>query len=226
MKQKIDGIKNPILADEKALGNPLDTSEEAARRALVDGWNQESQRRQQEAQRAAEEAARKASRRRRSTTCHRLAAAGEDEASDAVLEETIVAAPVVVHAPVSKPTGSVGRKYYKCKVTSLKALVAAVAAGTVSILALTANQSLLNDQADSCKEAFSYPRLCVGHDDEHFVPVVAMAESNLQMRIQAARGYYDGKGQPPLLEQLCMIHGITQGSSRPSSESRSSMPRI
>ena len=37
-----------------------------------------------------------------------------------------------------------------------------------------------------------------------------MAESNLQMRIQDARGYYDGKGQPPLLEQLCIIHGITQ----------------
>jgi putative transcriptional regulator len=37
-----------------------------------------------------------------------------------------------------------------------------------------------------------------------------MAESNLQMRIDAARNHYEGQGRPPLLEQLCQVHGLTQ----------------
>ena len=37
-----------------------------------------------------------------------------------------------------------------------------------------------------------------------------MSESNVQMRINAARNHYTGLGQPPLLEQICKVHSITQ----------------
>lgn len=37
-----------------------------------------------------------------------------------------------------------------------------------------------------------------------------MSESNLQLCIQKARYEYEGHGQPPLIEQLCLIHGVTQ----------------
>ena len=156
VKSKIDSIKNPVLADEKALGNPLD-AEKKRLGVLLTGWNQEVERRRQVAQREAEEAARKQAEEDALQRAIELAAAGEDEAADAVLSEPVVAAPVVVQAQVSKPTGSVGRKYYKAKVNNLKALVEAVAVGKVSILALTANQSWLNDEADHMKEAFAIP---------------------------------------------------------------------
>jgi hypothetical protein len=156
IKQKCDAIKNPILADEKAANAPLD-KEKKRLGVLVGGWNQEVQRKAQEAQRKADEDALKQAEEDALQRAIELAAAGEDEAAEAVLEEPIVAAPVVVQALVSRPTGSVGRKYYKCKVTDFKALVAAVAAGTVPIMALEANQSFLNNQADQFKEGFSFP---------------------------------------------------------------------
>ena len=37
-----------------------------------------------------------------------------------------------------------------------------------------------------------------------------MSESNLQLRINAARHHYTGLGQQPLLERICKVHGITQ----------------
>jgi hypothetical protein len=156
IKVKCDAIKNPILADEKVANAPLD-AEKKRLGTLLTAWNQEVQRKAQEAQRKAEEDARKQAEEDALQRAIELAAAGEDEASEAVLDEPIVAAPVVVQVPVSKPTGSVGRKYYKCKVTDFKALVAAVAAGTVPIQALEANQSFLNNQAENFRDAFSYP---------------------------------------------------------------------
>ena len=156
IKSKCDAIKNPILADEKVANKPLD-DEKKRLGTLVGAWNEEVRRKALEAQRKAEEEARKQAEEEALQRAIELAAAGEDEASDAVLAEPIVAAPVVVAAPVSRPTGSVGRKYYKCKVTNFKALVAAVAAGTVPIQALEANQSFLNNQADQFKEAFAFP---------------------------------------------------------------------
>jgi hypothetical protein len=156
IKTKCDAVKNPILADEKIANKPLD-DEKKRLGVLVGKWNQEVERKRQEAQRIADEEALKQAQEDALQRAIELAASGEDEASEAALNEPIVAAPVVIAAPVSRPTGSVGRKYYKCKVNDFKALVAAVAAGTVPLLALDPNQSFLNDQADTFKEAFSYP---------------------------------------------------------------------
>ena len=156
IKQKCDAIKNPILADEKAANLPLET-EKKRLGVLVGQWNQELLRRKQEAQRKAEEEARRQAEEDAIQRALELAAAGEDEAANAVLEEPVVAAPVVVHAPVAKPIGSVGRTYYKCKVTDFRALVKAVAEGKVSIAALEPNQSWLNDEADHQREAFAVP---------------------------------------------------------------------
>lgn len=156
IKVKCDAIKNPILADEKAENKPLDDERERLG-VLLTAWNQEVQRKAQEAQRKAEEEARKVAEEEALQRAIELAAAGEDDAAEAVLEEPIVAAPVVVQAAYAKPTGSVGRKYYKCKVTDFKALVAAVAAGTVPLMALEANTAFLNNQADQFKDAFAFP---------------------------------------------------------------------
>jgi hypothetical protein len=156
VKQKIDGIKAPILADEKALSNPLET-EKARIGVLQAEWDAEVERRDRERQRLAEEAAKKQAEDDVLQRAIDLAASGEEEASEALLSEPVVAAPVVVQSIASRPTGSVKRKYYKCIVTNFKALVEAVAAGKVPILALQANESFLNNQADQFKEGFSFP---------------------------------------------------------------------
>lgn len=158
VKQKIDGIKAPILADEKALGGPLETEQKRIG-VLQTAWDAVVEKQDKERQRLADEAAKKQAEEEALQRAIDLAAAGEDEAADAVLEEPVVAAPVVIQSTYSRPTGAVKRKYYKCKVTDFKALVAAVAAGTVPILALQFNESFLNKQADTFKEGFEgmYP---------------------------------------------------------------------
>ena len=156
IKSKCDAVKNPILADEKAASAPLN-AQKTRLGTLLTTWNQEVERKRQEEERKAREEAQKQAEEDALQRAIELAASGEDEAAEAVLAEPIVAAPVVIQSTAVKPTGSVGRKYYKCKVTNFKALVDAVAAGTVPIMALEVNQSFLNNQADQFKEGFSFP---------------------------------------------------------------------
>ena len=158
VKSTIDDIKKPILQAEKDDSNPYN-SEKTRLGGLLTAYQAAERRKREEEERIAREAAEKQAQEEALQRAIDLAAAGEDEAADAVLEEPIVAAPVVIPASAPKPTGSVARKSYKAEVTDLKALVAAAAAGKVPLLALQANETFIGQQARSMGEAFEglYP---------------------------------------------------------------------
>ena len=156
IKSQIDDIKKPVLQAEKDDTGPLNT-EKNRLGGLLTGYQAAERRKREEEERLARIAAEKQAEEEAIQRAIDLAAAGEDEAADAVLEETIIAAPVIIPASAPKPTGSVARKNYTAEVTDLKALVAAVAAGTVPLMAIVANDSFLSSQAKTFKEQFSYP---------------------------------------------------------------------
>ena len=158
VKSQIDDIKKPVLQAEKDDTGPYNT-EKARLGSLLTVYQAEERRKRDEAERVAREEAQKAAEEEAIQRALDLAAAGEDEAANAALEEPVVAAPVVIPATAPKPTGSVARKNYTAKVTDLKALVAAVAAGRVPLMAIVPNDSFLGQQAKAMKESFEgfYP---------------------------------------------------------------------
>ena len=82
--------------------------------------------------------------------------AGAEKAANLNIRADTIATPVV-RSEVPKVKGISTSKIYSCKVTDLKQLAAAVGAGTVPLLAITANTTFLNTQAKAFKEAFEYP---------------------------------------------------------------------
>lgn len=82
---------------------------------------------------------------------------GETEEANALLEETPVAAPVVVERNVPKVSGIAMTKRYSAECFDLMALVKAVAAGKAPIQCLKADEVFLNRQAVAMREALQYP---------------------------------------------------------------------
>ena len=156
VKSQIDDIKKPVLQAEKDDTGPYNT-EKTRLGGLLTAYQAVERRKREEEERLAREAALKQAEEDALQRALELAAAGESEAADAVLEEEVIAAPVVIQAAAPKPTGSVARKTYIAEVTDLKALVAAVAAGTVPLMAILPNESFIGNQARAMKEAFSMP---------------------------------------------------------------------
>lgn len=173
VKSLIDDVKKPILAAEKEDIAPFDT-EGSRLGALVQNYNTEVERKRQEEQRIAQAAADAAAKVLREQEEARLREeallraieleeAGDTEAAQEVLARPIEAEPIyaepvmILSEAPAKPKGSVTRTTYSAEVTSLKELVAAVAAGKAPLLCLAANEKFLNDQADSYKEAFAIP---------------------------------------------------------------------
>ena len=154
VKSTIDDIKKPVLQAEKDDSGPYN-SEKNRLGGLLTAYQAAERRKREEEERIAREAAAKQAEEEALQRAIELAAAGEEEAADAVLEEPIIAAPVVIPASAPKPTGSVARKNYDIEVTDLKALVAAVAAGKLPLLCISANESFIRNQAKAMKEAFS-----------------------------------------------------------------------
>jgi hypothetical protein len=156
VKSQIDDIKKPVLQAEKDDTGPYNT-EKTRLGGLLTAYQAVERRKREEEERLAREVAQKQAEEDALQRALELAAAGESEAADAVLEEEVIAAPVVIQAAAPKPTGSVARKTYSAEVVDLKALVAAVAAGTVPLMAILPNESFIGNQARAMKEAFSMP---------------------------------------------------------------------
>ena len=156
VKSQIDDIKKPVLQAEKDDTGPYNT-EKARLGGLLTAYQAEQRRLREIEEQKAREVAQKQAEEEAIQRALELAAAGESEAADAVLEEPIIAAPVIIAASAPKPTGSVARKNYDIEITDLKALVAAVTAGQVPTMALVANESFIRSLAKSMKESFSMP---------------------------------------------------------------------
>lgn len=111
--------------------------------------------------RAREEAARiaaetRAAQERAEAEAKQLEAAGERELADTVRTEAEFHAPArTVEPPKAKGVSTTG--YWKAEVTDFRALVAAVAAGTVPLAVLKVDTKVLGQQARSLKNELDWP---------------------------------------------------------------------
>jgi hypothetical protein len=148
--------------------HPLEQAERSLKRALLD-WDDEQRRIQErlqaEAQRKAEEeeAARRA----------QLAFEMEDAGAEEAQIEEVVSAPVVVVAEAVAPTyqkasGVSRRSNWKARVTDLKKLAKAVAAGKVPVEYILPNQQALDNRAKADQTTMNVPGV-ESYDD----PVIA-----------------------------------------------------
>lgn len=74
--------------------------------------------------------------------------------AEAVSQQPLDVAPVVVETAVASVAGTALRTYYSCGEVDVLALAKAVVAGKVSVLALQANTVFLNKQASALKDLF------------------------------------------------------------------------
>ena len=137
--------------------DPLALAEKHARGEIA-RFDQEQERLRMEEQRKAEEEARKADEERR---LQEAQAAEQNGAKPAVLNRILEqqsVTPVPKAAPTYQKASGVGtRENWSAEVTDMRALAEAVSKGKVSINALQANQTFLNQQARSMKDTLQIP---------------------------------------------------------------------
>jgi hypothetical protein len=158
VKVQVDAIKAPILAAEKADCGPYE-SEKKRIGTLQSAWDQKVIREKEETDRLAREKAIQDAREEALLRAIEMESLEGTEAAEAILQEPIVAAPVVtLSKSAGRPTGSVNRgTVYKGRVENLMELVKAIAVGKAPLNAVMANESFINNQADQYKDAFSMP---------------------------------------------------------------------
>ena len=155
LTKPLNDAKTDIIAAFKPTVKHWKDLENLMKKAMVD-YSQEQERKREQ---AAAEAADKERRAR-----ERLEQRAEKaiKKGDMVKAENLLVQAGSVTAPVNAPEapkaeGQSVREKWTANVTDFQALVQAVAAGTVPINALTANQSFLDTQAKAMKETLSYP---------------------------------------------------------------------
>jgi colicin import membrane protein len=144
VKQKKD-LEAPLLKAEKIIKDRMGEYAEA----------EERRRREEEARLAAEARAQEEEARLREA--EQLEKAGEHEAAEEVISAPSVAPPPVVPRAVPKTAGVSTRENWSAQVTSLEALVKAVAEGKASIGLVQANETALNGMARSLKGSMQVP---------------------------------------------------------------------
>lgn len=136
---------------------PLERAEQALKPALG-AWQAEQRRIQEEEQRKAEAEAQRKAEDERIAQAEAAKAAGDADLADAMLSAPVIAAPVApMTSAAPKIKGLSFRDNYSAQVVDLKALIKAVAAGTVPMAAILPNESFLNSQAKQLKGEFNYP---------------------------------------------------------------------
>lgn len=153
------------IMDKFNEGDKPAESAERMVKAEIRRWDDQQARIQQELQRKAQEEAEAQERE------ERLKAAVLAEQSGATAEEVdaIVESPVAVVAAPVEPTyqkalGVSGRDNWKCRVTSIKDLCKAVAAGKVPVTYVLPNESVLNARAKADRETLNIPG-CVAYNE-------------------------------------------------------------
>ena len=157
LKQQVDAFKAPLLQHEKEFAAPLD-AEKRRLGGLITGYSQEVERKRQEEERKAREEAERVAREDALARAVEAEQSGDAEAAEQILNEPIMAAPVVIQqeAPV-RMAGQVGKTAYKCVVTDVKALLRAVAEGKAPMQCFVLDQGWLDRKAGLDKDGFSLP---------------------------------------------------------------------
>lgn len=164
-------LRVPAYASYKAImdkfnegDNPAETAERKVK-AEIRRWDDEQSRIQQAEQRKAQEAAEREERERRIQSAVIATDSGATEQEvEAILEAPVAVVAAPVEPTYQKATGVSGRDNWKCKVTDMKALVKAVAAGKVPITYIQANESVLNARAKADRETLNIPG-CLAYNE-------------------------------------------------------------
>ena len=156
VKQQIDALKKPVLADENADMQAI-VAEKNRLGAEITSWNAGQEKIRQEAERAAREEAERLEREALLARAVELEGEGNVHAAEALLEEPVVPVVVIQASAPPKVSGQVGKITYGCAVTNLRELAKAVAEGKISEQAICPNHAWLNNKARLDKESFSVP---------------------------------------------------------------------
>lgn len=144
-----------LVAEKKEHQSPLQTAEALLKRSIL-GFQQEEERKRLELEAKAQEEARK-EREKLEAKAAKLAAKGKTEQAEAVAATAAAVVAPIIAPTTPKVAGISMRTTYRAEVVSLMDLVKAVAAGTVPLNALQANQVFLNNQARAMRETLAYP---------------------------------------------------------------------
>lgn len=156
-------MKAPILAAGKAVdaffAKPLEalaTAKATFKRALL--AYQDEQERIRRAEEARIRELQRQEQERLAREAEEAERAGRKEEAEAIIQQAAeMPAAIVPPAPAPRVAGVATRTTWGAEVTDIKALCAAVAAGTVPPVAVQANMTFLRQQAVSLKEAFAIP---------------------------------------------------------------------
>ncbi|HEY6383447.1 MAG TPA: hypothetical protein VIY07_16795 [Pseudolabrys sp.] len=144
------------IAQKKKVEAPLAEAEAILKPRIAAYLEAEEQKRQLEELRL-QRLAQEAEEQRQLEMAAMLEEAGETEEANRMLEEPVVAAPVIVQRTVPQVQGVVMQKRWNAEVVSLMELVRAVAAGKAPLQCLQADSVFLNRQAVAMRNALNYP---------------------------------------------------------------------
>jgi len=168
MMKEVSDTFDPIIAaahtsHKKALEQkakyfkPLDDARRNVKKLMSD-YDLEQERIRREEQRRLEEEARKREEERRLQEALNAEAAGDNEEAEAILDEPVRVAPVIVQRSTPKMTGGpVYREVWSAEVTDIKALCRAVANGQASPECVMGNMPTLNRMATALKATLNIP---------------------------------------------------------------------
>lgn len=157
LKRQVDEFKAPLLRHEKEFYTPI-TAEKQRLGGLITAYNQEVEKKRQEAERIAREEADKAAREEQLARAIELEQSGDAEAAAQVLDEPVMADPVVIQSEVpQKMAGQVSRTTYSATVLDLKTLLRAVVDGKAPLQCVVADESYLNSKARLERDGFIVP---------------------------------------------------------------------
>jgi hypothetical protein len=159
MKKAASAAHKAICIKEKELLAPLEQAESGVK-LKVSNYYAEQERIRQKKEAEAREKQRIADEEARLALAEQAEAEGEIEVAEQILE-TPTAAPVAISKPAPKPQGISTKTTWKAEVTSLTALVKAVADGKAPLALIQANQVVINQQATSLKDSFKCPGIKV-----------------------------------------------------------------
>lgn len=163
LTKPLDDKKKQVMDSVRPFVDALTSAETLFKNGMI-AFDQE-QTRKRELEDAEAERQRKLAAEKLELKAEKAETAGKTEQADVLRMQaasTVVAAPVSFEAPKAKGVST--KKTYSVEVVSLMDLVKAVAAGTVPIQALQADQTFLNKMAVAFKDDFDYPgcKLSVG----------------------------------------------------------------
>lgn len=137
--------------------NPIKQAKKDAKQKCIT-WDNEQERKRREEQARLEAEARKRAEDEALALAAQAEQEGDTETAQAILEQPVQAAPVVVQRTSPAPSRlSAGRKVWSAEVVSLMALCKAVAEGKQPITLIMANQPALNKMATALKESMNIP---------------------------------------------------------------------